>query len=262
MLRIVYALVVKDLKGILRNRQVWLPMLLLPVIMTIFMPASLVVTIERGIQKFHGLQHLMVFLPAELRFATNVQQLFYVMINFMFPPLFMMIPLMAGTVIGASCIVGEKEGHTLETLLYTPVTIEQLLAGKLFAAFVPSYLVSLISFVAFCLTVNLVGADYLAGQVFPNTRWLVLILFLAPPVILFGLTVVVIISAYANTFEGAQQMSGFIVLPFMMILIGQTSGLVVLQTSSLITMSPLLLLLDFLLLRLVACRMTCERLLQ
>ncbi len=79
----------------------------------------------------------------------------------MFPSYFLIIPIMCSGVIGASSFVGEKEHKTLESLLYTPISMEQLLRAKILGVFVPSYIVTLISFIVFGIIFNVGGFIYL-----------------------------------------------------------------------------------------------------
>jgi ABC-type Na+ efflux pump permease subunit len=50
---------------------------------------------------------------------------------------------MCSGVIGASSFVGEKEHKTMESLLYTPISMERLLRAKILGVFVPSYIITL-----------------------------------------------------------------------------------------------------------------------
>ncbi len=255
------AIILKDLKAILRNRQIWIPMVILPLIMSVFMPSMFLYGLEKGAKKMNDIQPMLKMIPAGIEFESNVGKIFYVILNFMFPPLFLMIPLMAGSIIGASCLVGEKEAKTLETILYTPISLTELLLGKLLATFLPSYTITLVSFGLFSAVVNYGGGSYLS-EAFPNVKWIVLIAMVCPAVILFGLSSMVIISAYASTFQGAQQLSGFVVIPFLMLVVAQTSGAFAVQTWHLVATAPALLLLDYLLISFAARRLTYERLLE
>ena len=64
------------------------------------------------------------------------------------PLYFLIIPIMAATVMSATSFVGEKEKQTLETLLYCPLSLKQIFRAKVLASFLLSMLVSGISFVA------------------------------------------------------------------------------------------------------------------
>ena len=59
------------------------------------------------------------------------------MLGFLFAPMFLILPLMVASIIGADSIVGEKERKTLEALLYTPATDRELYLAKLLSAVVP-----------------------------------------------------------------------------------------------------------------------------
>ncbi|EKD82982.1 MAG: ABC transporter permease protein [uncultured bacterium] len=257
-----YAIISKDVKEILLNWQILLPMVIMPLMMGVFMPFMMILGLEKGKHSLHGLEPLLKMLPTDIAFMTDVSRAFYVLIDFMCPPLFLMIPLMAGSIIGASCLIVEKERRTLETLLYTPVTLPELFVAKLFATFIPSFIVTLISFAGFCIVVNIFGQNYLNGAVFPNLKWLILIFWVSPAIILFGLSAMVIISAYASTFQSAQQLSGFIIVPFILLLTAQTSGHLIMNTGHYLLFSPVLLLVDYLIISFAAKRLTYERLLE
>jgi ABC-type Na+ efflux pump, permease component len=94
---------------------------------------------------FTKMAPLLKKLPFEYTTYTPAQLLIKVTINFMFPSYFLIIPIMCSGVIGASSFVGEKEHKTLESLLYTPISMEQLLRAKILGVFVPSYIVSNLS---------------------------------------------------------------------------------------------------------------------
>ena len=66
-----------------------------------------------------------------------------------------MIPVMASSVMAASSFVGEKEKHTLETLLYSPLSIKQLFQSKILAGFSVGMMVSYISFAAMMLVLEI-----------------------------------------------------------------------------------------------------------
>lgn len=57
----------------------------------------------------------------------------------------------ASSVMAASSFVGEKEKHTLETLLYSPLSLKQLFQSKILAGFLVGMMVSYISFAAMML---------------------------------------------------------------------------------------------------------------
>ena len=67
----------------------------------------------------------------------------------------MIIPIMASSVMAASSFVGEKEKHTLETLLYSPLSLGQLFQSKILAGFSVGMMISFSSFAAMLLVMEL-----------------------------------------------------------------------------------------------------------
>lgn len=71
----------------------------------------------------------------------------------------MIIPIMASSVMAASSFVGEKEKHTLETLLYSPLSLGRLFQSKILAGFSVGMMISYSSFAAMLLVMENVSYD-------------------------------------------------------------------------------------------------------
>jgi fatty-acid desaturase len=64
------------------------------------------------------------------------------------------------------------------------------------------------------------------GRVFfPNLMWIFLAIWVAPAVAGLGLGVTVLVSARAETFQEAYQLGGVIVLPILLLVVGQATGI-------------------------------------
>ena len=59
----------------------------------------------------------------------------------------------------------------------------------------------------------------------PNVVWAILILWLAPAVAAVGLGIMVRVSIRVNNTQEAQQLGGAVVLPLVILAVGQTTGL-------------------------------------
>ena len=147
----------------------------------------------------------------------------------MFAPMFLIVPLMVASVISADSFAGEKERKTLEALLYTPVTDVELFLGKVLAALVPALVIDLLSFVLYALVVNASGYHVMGRLFFPAPTWWPLVLWLAPALITAGLGATVLVSSKSKSFMQAQQVSGVIVLPVVVLMLGQVTGLLFLS---------------------------------
>ena len=100
------------------------------------------------------LQKLLSLLPETARMESLELTLSGMILNYILPIFFLIIPIMTASIMAASAFVGEKERHTLETLLYCPLTLKQIFRQKVWASFLLSMLVSVISFAAMFLVIE------------------------------------------------------------------------------------------------------------
>jgi ABC-type Na+ efflux pump permease subunit len=256
--RRILAIIRKDIKEIFVNRQVWMPMLVVPTVLTIILPAILFYGAEYNMS---DMKMILQYMPNFAFIKTEAQKYIFAIINYLFPPLFLIIPIMTSSVIGASSFVGEKERKTLETILYTPITISELLLAKILAIFIPSFVITIISFLTFGISVDIGAWSYFQTWIFPNAKWLVIVFWLCPAVSFFGIGAMVLISAKAKTTQGAHQMSGLVVMPFVVLLLSQVTGVIMLEIPAILLIGLALYTVDGILLKLSAKMFTTEKLL-
>lgn len=127
----------KDFQEISRNKEILLPMVILPLIFALLLPALSVMNSESvntpgGEEAMVG--NIIANLPEEvltqLTGYTPTGQVTYVMLVYFFAPFFLIIPVMSSSVIAADSFAGEKERNTLEALLVTPITDSELLLER------------------------------------------------------------------------------------------------------------------------------------
>ena len=80
-------------------------------------------------------QKMLELLPMSLRSGNMELDLMGMILNYILPVFFLIIPVMAASIMSASAFVGEKEKHTLETLLYCPLSVKQIFCAKVMASF-------------------------------------------------------------------------------------------------------------------------------
>lgn len=257
------ALIYKDLNEIKSSKQVILPMTIVPVVLAVLIPLAVLIGasfIGNDSNTIRQLGPLIEKLPSEYASYNSAQLLIKVVINYMFPSYFLIIPIMCSGIIGASSFVGEKEHKTMETLLYTPISMEQLLRAKILGVFIPAYIITLISFIMFGIVVNIGGFIYFGGIIFPDIKWLIIILWISPAINLISLIMTVMVSAKSKTFQEAQQVSGILVLPVMLILVGQMTGVLMLSNLVMLIAGAVLLILDYILIKRISSKFIPEKL--
>lgn len=228
-LRAVRAIAVKDLTVVLQSKAVLLPIVIVPLVLLLVLP--IVASFAPHLANIPGASDLGAMLermpPAfQERFdgLTPDQALVVLLLVYLFAPMYLVVPLMVASVIAADGFAGEKERRTLEALLFTPTTDRELLVG-----FVPAMAVAWGGFLIYTVVANVAGWPVMGRVFFPTGMWWVLAFWVAPAVAAVGLGATVLVSARVDTFQEAYQIGGVVVLPIILLVVGQAAGLVVLS---------------------------------
>ncbi|MDF1513342.1 MAG: ABC transporter permease subunit [Anaerolineae bacterium] len=230
--KVITAIAQRDLLQIIRSKDVVIPMIILPVILMLLLPGLIgFLGPVMAVQYPSELDDIRTFLDrmpeniaVELQGYNELQTLIVLFINYFFAPFFLIMPLMVSSTIAANSFAGEKERKTLENLLYTPATDFELFAGKFCAAWIPALLVSFGSFIIYALTANFAAWSTMQQLFFPNFMWLILVVWVAPAAAGLGLGTMMLVSSKAQTYQGAYQTGSMVVLPVILLVLGQVSG--------------------------------------
>jgi ABC-type Na+ efflux pump permease subunit len=181
-------------------------------------------------------EEIVALMPATLRRdLAGLQpsaQIIVWALEYMFATFFLLIPLMISAVIAADSFAGEKERKTLEALVYTPTTDVELYAGKLLAPWLAAAAVSTIGYVVFVLVASLFGGAIVGRPIALTARWLLFVVALAPGVAAFAVGALVLVSARVRGVQEAYQLGGLVVLPVVVLLLGQLSGVLYLDVAA------------------------------
>jgi ABC-2 type transport system permease protein len=231
----------KDWLEIRRNWQVILPIVLVPLIISVFIPVVMTLiaslaptsgTSSLGGASLGGFETLLQNLPQQIQEQlaglTEMQTMVYIMALYFFAPFFLIIPLMASSVIASDSFAGEKERKTIEALLATPLSDSELFLGKILVSFIPSMIVTIVSFAVYTILFDLLSFSSFNGTfLLPNLSWILLIFGLAPTVALASIGLTVIISGKVKGFREAQQISVVLLIPILALIFGQVAGAVI-----------------------------------
>lgn len=225
----------KDWHEIRRNWLVILPIVIIPLIFSVLLPL-LIALVPRvaplPASPLGGLEAIVNNLPAQVRVElagmSSRSVLFYLTSLYFLAPFFLIIPLVSSSVIASDSFAGEKERRTIEALLATPISDSELFLGKILVAFIPSMIVTMISFLIYSAAVDFLSFSVFNGRLLlPNITWILLIFGLAPSVALATIGLTVMISAKVKGFKEAQQISVLLLLPILLLMFGQISGAII-----------------------------------
>ena len=251
--RSIWAIARKDLKEVRQNKVAWAPAIIIPLVFAIVMPILFVVLPQvlpvEDIQRELGdMEMLLKNMPPALQTTfegLKLEQMFTMyMTAFMLAPLFLIMPLMFSSVVGADSFVGERERKTMEALLYSPVTDMELFLGKVLAAVIPAISLSWLTYLVYIVVVNVASYGLFQRIWFPIPTWWPLMFWLTPAFALLGISATVMISARVKTFMEAYQLSGSLVVLVLGLVLGQVSGILFLGVGTVMVIGTLIWIVD------------------
>jgi len=220
-----------DLKQLAQARDFWVPMTLLGTFFFLLIPAVLLLTITRigSVDAVDRIADTLEVLPdsaqAQIKGISPEGRTGYALAVFLFAPVAVIVPLTISTSVGASTIVGERERGTGEFLAHSPAAAREIYLGKLIASLIPGYLTVVVGFTLYSVLVNLTVGPSVGGWFFPTAQWWIMILWVLPPFLALCLSLVLRLSARVNSTAAAQQASGLISLPLIMVAYSQATGI-------------------------------------
>ncbi len=255
------ALVKKDIRSVTANKRVLTAMLVVPIALTIVLPSVFVIGSILAPETISDFQVLLDMLPATVE-GSKQELILGLLLNKIMPIFFLMIPIMVSSVMAASSFVGEKEKRTLETLLYSPLSLKQLFQSKILAGFLVGIAVSYLAFLAMILTVEAEMLILTGNMILPDASWLIVMLLIAPALSLAAIAITVRGSARAQSMEESQQRAVLLLFPLLALIIGQFGGMLLINVWLLLGLGAILVVVDLLLMRGAAGRFTYEQLLK
>jgi len=160
----------------------------------------------------------------------------------------LLIPVMIAVSFATFSIVDEKQTHSLEALLATPVRTWELLLGKALSGAIPAIIVTWICGALLLLGVQVLGWGDLLTY-FLNPAWFIILFLLTPAISILSFLLGVIGSARAKDSKSAQNLVVLIVLPVLALIGIQISGVVWFTTILTLVLALALVVIDFFVLK-------------
>lgn len=251
--RSIWAIARKDLKEVRQNKIAWGPAIAIPLIFAVAIPILFsvlpqVLPVDDIQRELGDMETLLKNLPPSIQAifeGLKLEQMFVLyMTAFMFAPLFLIMPLMFSSVVGADSFVGERERKTMEALLYSPATDLELFLGKVLAAVIPAISLSWLTYLVYIIVVNVASFNLFGRIWFPLPTWWPLMFWLTPAFALLGISATVMISARVKTFMEAYQLTGSLVVLVLALVVGQATGVLFLGVGTVMIVGTLVWIVD------------------
>ncbi len=142
--------------------------------------------------------------------------------------LFLLMPSLLTSIIAAYAIIGEKTGRTLEPLLATPIRTWELLVGKGLASVLPGVALTWLSGSIFLYGLARTAVSERVFSLIASPGWYITFFIWTPLIAVVAIGTIIMLSSRVNDPRAAQQLASAVVLPFLVIFLGQASGWIVL----------------------------------
>jgi ABC-2 type transport system permease protein len=157
------------------------------------------------------------------------QELGQAIVGQQFGVLLLLLPAILPSIIASYSIVGEKTERTLEPLLATPVRTWELLLAKMLTALIPGLLATWLAGAVFVTGMSLVAVSPRVLQAIISPGWVLVFILCVPLLALLTVAATVAISSRVNDPRTAQQISAVLILPVMILMFAQITGILVLS---------------------------------
>jgi ABC-2 type transport system permease protein len=218
------ALLSKELLDLMRNRAALIPVLIVTIV-SFGLPLTIVVIVpaltSRPLGDDADLVRVSTVLAANPQLSGGARVQLFLFQQFLM--LFLLTPITGAMSLAAHAVVGEKQAHTLEPLLATPITTGELLLAKVIGALLPTLAISLGGLALYFGMMPLVAEPGVLRAML-SARTFLLVFVVGPTAALVALQAAIVISSRVNDARTAQQFGVLIILPLTGILVAQFTG--------------------------------------
>ena len=216
----------KEWSEIFKNKYVLLSITLLPMLL-VAIPLVFLYMTGNPNTPIDGVEDI-ASAPAFAGMDPRAAMQILIIQQFMF--YFLMMPLLIPTYIASYSIIGEKQQRTLEPLLATPMTVTELLLGKALSALIPAVGVTWLGYAVYVIVSRfLTSAEVWSYIVSPIWVWAIILL--GPLLGILAISVGVMVSSRVNDVRVAEQISGMLVLPVVLVGLPLTAAQLLVSTT-------------------------------
>jgi ABC-2 type transport system permease protein len=193
-----------------------------------------------------ALEKLQAEIPAVANLIATQQFQVFILSQFKF--FILLIPTMIAINFATFSVLEEKQTHTLEPLLATPVRTWELLLGKALSGAIPAILVCWVCAGIFFLGVTIMGWGNLISMVI-TPSWYIILFVLTPAIAGLSFLFGIIGSSQAKDAKNAQNMIILVILPVLALIAAQVVGFIWFGLLQTLLLSIGLILIDYFVLR-------------
>ena len=231
------AIIEKDLRFVKETKGNLSSIIIVSLMFGVVFPSLFIALMHFNPEGMDEMEALFGLLPGAMSPSEINQAVLSIILNNIVPMFFLMIPVIATTTMATGSFVGEKEKRTLETLLYSPLSLRKIFSSKVLAALILSMAVTIGTFIIYFVVSQTLIYFMFGNFMLPGINWYITVFVVAPALTLLAVTITSKISAKAQTMEEAFQKAGLITLPIILLAASQFTGLMMLNAWILLIMA-------------------------
>ncbi|MCB9422569.1 MAG: ABC transporter permease subunit [Ardenticatenaceae bacterium] len=235
-------IIAKEWAEVFKNRMVLFTVAFLPLILTALPLGTLATMNSLGAEATSGDAPPSEFFGELCTGLSEMDCTNVYMLN-IYTLMFMMLPVVIPASIASYSIVGEKTAHSLEPILATPITTLELLTGKAIAAAVPAIAATWGAFAIYVVGARFMVSDLIFGYLIAP-MWLIAIFIVSPLLTLMAVSAAIMVSSRVSDPRVAEQLSAVVILPLLMLIIGQSVGFILINQMVILIMGVIVAVVD------------------
>ncbi len=144
-------------------------------------------------------------------------------------------------------VVGEKERKTMEAILVSPLETKEIVLAKIISSMLPSFVVTIITAGLYFVIVDVIAFPFIGKLLFPDILSTLFLFIFTPLISIASVELMILVSTKVATTRDAYQFGSLVVLPLIVLIIGQVALLFFVSIVTLIFGTTLMIILDYIL---------------
>lgn len=219
----VFLIFKKEIKEMLKSKEILATIIIMPVMFSVLIPASMVTmnfAEDEATGELGSLSFIFRNLAPYWDELNDLQKVTLLQAE-MYLAFLIMIPLIVPMAISGDSIAGEKERKTIESLLAAPISETELFLGKTLAASAPSIVISWIAEIIYIIFTDAIIYNVMGGRiVLPDIFAGIMFFLLMPTQTILSTLIMTTISSKSKGSREAMQKSGLLSTPLIIFVSG------------------------------------------
>ncbi len=204
----------KDWREIRGNKQIMLPMIVVPVVFAIVYPILMI-----GAPLSDPASVISPSFPTVFSYIAF-------MTSTVIKPLFVLIPLLITMAIASDSWAGEKERKTAESIFLLPLTDTELFTAKVLSSFIPGMLVTWGCAAGTMALIDVMAFPFYPAIYLPDWSWIFMLFVFTPIMSFFTIYINVWVSYRARDTKSAQQIGGSVIVVVLGVMVSSFLGVI------------------------------------